>query len=40
MLRSVVAVALLVAATAAWADTIEDKAALCDGCHGLKGVPQ
>ena len=40
MLRSVVAVALLVAATAAWADTIEDKAALCDTCHGLKGVPQ
>jgi cytochrome c553 len=39
MLRSVVVAALLVGVTAAWADTIEDKAALCAGCHGLKGVP-
>ncbi len=40
MLRSFVVTALLFAATAAWADAIEDKAALCDGCHGLKGVPE
>ena len=26
-------------ATAAWADTIEDKAALCGACHGEKGLP-
>ena len=40
MLRIAVLVALLVGATAAWADTIEDKAALCGVCHGLKGIPQ
>ena len=40
MLRSVVVAAFIVGVTAAWADTIEDKAALCEGCHGLKGVPQ
>jgi cytochrome c553 len=39
MLRSVVAAALLAGATAAWADTIEDKAALCGACHGEKGLP-
>src|SRR5580658_6756615 len=39
MLRSVVAVALLAGATAAWADSIEDKAALCAVCHGEKGLP-
>ena len=39
MLRSVVAVALLAGATAAWADSIEDKAALCGACHGEKGLP-
>jgi cytochrome c553 len=39
MLRSVVAVALLAGATAAWADSIEDKAALCAACHGEKGLP-
>jgi len=38
MLRFVVAAALLGAATAAWAETIEDKAALCGVCHGEKGV--
>ena len=27
------------AATAAWADSIEDKAALCGACHGEKGLP-
>ena len=39
MLRSVAVAALLVGATAAWADTIEDKAALCGACHGEKGLP-
>ena len=39
MLRSVVAAALLAGATAAWADSIEDKAALCAACHGVKGLP-
>ncbi|HEY3622910.1 MAG TPA: c-type cytochrome [Roseiarcus sp.] len=40
MLRSVVVAALLAGANAAWADTIEDKAALCGACHGVKGVPK
>ena len=40
MLRSVAVAALLVGATAAWADTIEDKAALCGACHGEKGLPE
>jgi cytochrome c553 len=40
MLRSVVLAALISVTTAAWADSIEDKAALCDGCHGVKGVPE
>jgi cytochrome c553 len=39
MLRSVVVAALLSAATAAWADTIEDKASVCTACHGEKGLP-
>ena len=39
MLRSVVVAALLVGATAVWADSIEDKAALCGACHGEKGLP-
>ena len=39
MLRSVVVAALLSAATAAWADAIEDKAELCAACHGDKGLP-
>jgi cytochrome c553 len=39
MLRSVVAAALLAGATAAWADSIDDKAALCGACHGEKGLP-
>ena len=40
MLRNVILTALLAGATAAWADTIEDKAALCGGCHGPKGIPE
>jgi cytochrome c553 len=40
MLRSVVVAALLSAATAAWADSIEDKAELCGACHGLNGIPE
>jgi cytochrome c553 len=39
MFRNVVAAALLAGATAAWADSIEDKAALCAACHGEKGLP-
>ena len=39
MLRSVVVAALLSAATAAWADAIEDKASVCTACHGEKGLP-
>jgi len=39
MFRSVAAAALLAGATAAWADTIEDKAALCGACHGENGLP-
>jgi len=39
MLRSVVVAGLLAGAPAAWADSIEEKAALCSACHGLNGVP-
>ena len=39
MLRSVAVAALLAGATAAWADSIDDKAALCGACHGEKGQP-
>jgi cytochrome c553 len=39
MLRSVVVAALISAATAAWADSIEDKASVCSACHGEKGLP-
>ena len=39
MLRSVVVAALLAAANAGWADSIEDKALLCSLCHGEKGLP-
>ena len=39
MLRSVVVAALLFAATAAWADSVEDKASVCSACHGEKGLP-
>jgi cytochrome c553 len=40
MLRIGVVAAVLAGATAASADTIEEKAALCDACHGLKGIPE
>jgi cytochrome c553 len=39
MLRSVVVAALISAATAASADSIEDKASACSACHGEKGLP-
>jgi len=39
MLRSVIVAALLSAATAAWADAIEDKASVCTACHGETGLP-
>ncbi len=39
MLRSVVVAALLAGATAAWADSIDDKASVCSACHGEKGLP-
>ena len=39
MLRIAVLAALLAGATVAWADTIEDKAALCNACHGVNGLP-
>src|ERR1700735_5809043 len=38
-LRSVFIAALLFAATAAWADSVEDKASVCSACHGEKGLP-
>jgi cytochrome c553 len=34
-----VVAALLAAASTASADTIEDRASLCAGCHGFEGVP-
>jgi cytochrome c553 len=40
MLRNAVAAAFLAAATAASADTIEEKAQLCGACHGENGLPQ
>ena len=40
MLRTAVLVALISSATAAQADSIEDKAAICATCHGEKGLPQ
>src|ERR1700729_566399 len=40
MLRFAVAAALLAGATAAcWADTVEEKAVLCNVCHGSNGLP-
>ena len=39
MLRSVVVAVLLSAASAAWADSVEDKASVCGACHGEKGLP-
>jgi cytochrome c553 len=40
MLRNAVVAALLAGATAASADTIEEKAQLCGACHGENGLPQ
>ena len=40
MLRLAFVAAVLVGATAALADSIEEKAALCGACHGLNGVPE
>jgi cytochrome c553 len=40
MLRNAVVAALLAGATAASADTIEEKATLCAACHGENGLPQ
>jgi cytochrome c553 len=39
MVRSVVAAALIFAATGALADSVEDKASVCSACHGDKGLP-
>ncbi len=39
MLRIALAVVLLAPSIAAYSESIEDKAALCNGCHGLNGVP-
>eukprot|EP01037_Dinobryon_pediforme_P019499 gene19499-19927_t len=40
MLRLVFAAILLSVSSSAHADTIEDKAQICSGCHGEKGIPQ
>jgi cytochrome c553 len=40
MLRIALASALLVGSAAASAQSIEDKAAICGACHGLKGLPE
>jgi len=40
MLRILLATAFLAASAAADAETIEDKASLCNGCHGSNGVPE
>jgi cytochrome c553 len=40
MLRIAALAAFLAGATQAWSDTMEEKAALCGACHGLKGVPE
>ena len=39
MLRIALAATLLVGSAAAYAETVEEKAALCGACHGLKGIP-
>jgi cytochrome c553 len=39
MLRTAIVAALVVGATAALADTIEEKAGLCGACHGVNGLP-
>jgi cytochrome c553 len=40
MLRFAVAAALLAGATAAWAESIEQKAEVCGVCHGMYGLPE
>jgi cytochrome c553 len=40
MLRTAIVAALLAGATSVWADTIEEKAQVCNACHGEKGLPQ
>ena len=40
MSRIAVAAALLVVSSAAWAESVEEKAAICGACHGLKGLPE
>jgi cytochrome c553 len=40
MLRIAALAALMAAATAVRADTIEEKAEFCSACHGEKGLPQ
>ncbi len=40
MLRIAVAALLLVVSAAAYAESVEEKAVLCDACHGLKGIPE
>ena len=40
MLRFAAAAALLAGATAAWAESIEQKAEVCSVCHGMRGLPE
>ena len=40
MLRFVVAAAFVAAATTAWAESIEEKALVCNVCHGMSGLPE
>jgi len=40
MLRIALAAALLASPVAAYAQSVEERAAICAACHGLKGVPQ
>ena len=40
MLRIVLATALLAGSAAAYAQSVEDRAAICGACHGLKGLPE
>jgi cytochrome c553 len=40
MLRFALAAALIAGSAAAYAESVEGKAAICGACHGLKGVPE
>jgi cytochrome c553 len=40
MLRIAVLAALLAGSTVAWAETIAEKADVCNVCHGLNGLPE